>query len=83
MCNLENAPTEYIRDKLKGGQAATSSGIATVIVQPGIILGPYEGRGGRLPTWLARMDRGGPTLVSEPQDAPLQFVDGRDLARFM
>jgi 2'-hydroxyisoflavone reductase len=51
------------------------------IVRPGIIVGPRENIG-RLPWWLRRMHRGGPTLVPR-EDSALQVVDARDLAAFL
>lgn len=48
----------------------------------GAILGPGENYG-RLPWWLSRLARGGPTLAPGPADLPLQYVDVRDLARFV
>jgi nucleoside-diphosphate-sugar epimerase len=48
----------------------------------GAILGPEENYG-RLPWWLSRLARGGRTLAPGPVDLPLQYVDVRDLARFV
>lgn len=51
------------------------------VVRPGVIVGPRENVG-RLPWWLRRMDRGGPTLVPG-EDSALQLIDARDLAAFI
>ncbi|MFL6062351.1 MAG: NAD-dependent epimerase/dehydratase family protein [Marmoricola sp.] len=48
----------------------------------GLVLGPYEVVG-RLPWWLDRIARGGRVPAPGPQDRPLQYVDGRDLAAWM
>ncbi|KAK1769029.1 reductase [Phialemonium atrogriseum] len=73
----------YGADKRRGELAAQASGVPTVIARPGLILGPHEGAKGRIPWWLNRMLRGGPTLAPGPPDSPLQFIDPRDLARFL
>ena len=51
-------------------------------VRAGVIVGPYENIG-RLPWWLRRMARGGPTLAPAPPEAPVQHIDVRDLADFI
>jgi nucleoside-diphosphate-sugar epimerase len=38
---------------------------------------------GRLPWWLHRLARGGPTLAPGPRILPLQYIDARDLAIFI
>ena len=57
-------------------------GDRAVLARCGLILGPYEDVG-RLPWWLLRMDRGGEVLAPGPPDLALQYVDVRDLARFL
>ncbi|PCG87630.1 reductase [Streptomyces sp. WZ.A104] len=54
----------------------------TLIVRPGLILGPHE-TPGRLTWWLDRVARGGPVLAPGPRDTPLQYVDARDLATWL
>lgn len=65
-------------------QAATTGygDDATLIVRPGVILGPYE-YVGRLPTLLERAARGGRILAPGPADRPIQPVDVRDLTAFV
>jgi 2'-hydroxyisoflavone reductase len=53
-----------------------------LLARAGLIIGPYEITG-RLPWWLGRLARGGPTLAPGPQDRPLQYIDGRDLALWL
>ncbi|MQS11160.1 NAD-dependent epimerase/dehydratase family protein [Streptomyces kaniharaensis] len=53
-----------------------------LLARAGLIIGPYENIG-RLPWWLSRIARGGPVLAPGPRDLPLQYVDARDLARWM
>jgi nucleoside-diphosphate-sugar epimerase len=72
----------YAEDK-RGGELAVADafGDRALLVRAGLILGPYENVG-RLPWWLNRTARGGPTLAPGPRDLPLQYVDVRDLARW-
>lgn len=73
---------QYIKDKIGGERYASQSGVPAAFIRAGVILGPYED-GGRLPWWLKRMVKGGPTLAPGPKSLGLQFIDGRDLAKFM
>jgi 2'-hydroxyisoflavone reductase len=72
----------YAGDKLRGELAARTFGGPVLLGRAGLILGPYEDVG-RLPWWLRRLHRGGPTLAPGPRDLPLQYVDARDLAAFL
>ena len=45
-------------------------------------MGPYEDIG-RLPWWLLRLQRGGKVIAPGPSTRPLQYIDARDLARWM
>jgi 2'-hydroxyisoflavone reductase len=57
-------------------------GDRAVFARAGTILGPYEDVG-RLTWWLLRMDRGGEVLAPSPTELALQYVDVRDLARWL
>lgn len=48
-------------------------------VRPGLIVGPYDPTD-RFSYWLNRIAKGGEVLAPGPADAPVQFIDGRDLA---
>jgi 2'-hydroxyisoflavone reductase len=72
----------YAGDKLRGELATEAFGGPVLLARAGLILGPFEDVG-RLPWWLHRLHRGGPTLAPGPRDLPLQYVDARDLARFI
>jgi 2'-hydroxyisoflavone reductase len=48
----------------------------------GLVLGPYE-QVGRLPWWLNRVAAGGRVAAPGPPERALQYIDGRDLARWM
>ena len=72
----------YAGDKLRGEQGAAAFDGPVLLGRAGLILGPYEDIG-RLPWWLDRLARGGPTLAPGPRELPLQYIDARDLADFL
>jgi 2'-hydroxyisoflavone reductase len=53
----------------------------TLIVNPGLIVGPREDIG-RLPWWLTRIAQGGAVLAPGNPDRPIQLIDARDIAAF-
>lgn len=53
----------------------------SLILRPGVLLGPYE-YVGRLPWLLRRMERGGRVLAAGDPTRPIQPLDVRDLAEF-
>jgi 2'-hydroxyisoflavone reductase len=55
---------------------------ASLVLRPGVILGPYEYIG-RLPWLLRRMEHGGQVLAGGPPSRSIQPVDVRDLAAFI
>jgi nucleoside-diphosphate-sugar epimerase len=89
----ESAPTvdaapdarhgEYAERK-RGSEMAIEAafGDRALLARAGTILGPHEDVG-RLPWWLLRVDRGGEVLAPGPRDLALQYVDARDLARWL
>ncbi|HEX7321076.1 MAG TPA: SDR family oxidoreductase [bacterium] len=54
----------------------------TLIIRPGLIVGPYDPTD-RFTYWPVRISRGGEVIAPSPPDSPVQFIDGRDLAEFM
>jgi len=79
----DGGDVDYARAKRGGELAAVAAfGDRAVLARAGLILGPYEDVG-RLPWWLTRIARGGPVLAPGPRDLPLQYVDARDLARWL
>ncbi len=52
------------------------------IVRPGFVVGPLDYTD-RFPHWCARAQRGGAMLAPDDSHRPIQFVDARDLARFI
>ncbi len=73
--------SDYAEDK-RGGELAAERELGAdrvVHLRAGLILGPRENVG-RLPWWLRRIARGGPTLAPAPPGLGIQYVDARDLA---
>lgn len=68
----------------RGGELAVTEvfGDRALLARAGLIIGPGENIG-RLPWWLLRMARGGTVAAPGPADLPLQYVDTRDLARWV
>jgi len=68
----------------RGGELAVEAafGDRGLLARAATILGPHEDIG-RLPWWLLRMDRGGDVLAPGPPERPIQYVDARDLARWL
>ena len=54
-------------------------GERTLIVRPGLIVGPHDPTG-RFTYWARRIERGGEILAPGPPERRAQFVDVRDLA---
>jgi 2'-hydroxyisoflavone reductase len=77
------ASDDYAEAK-RGGELAAIAGFRgpVLLARAGLILGPYE-IVGRMPWWLRRIERGGDVLAPGPRDMPLQYIDCRDLARWM
>ena len=57
-------------------------GERTIVIRPGLIVGPHDPTG-RFTYWPHRVARGGEFVVPAPPDAQIQFVDARDLARWL
>jgi 2'-hydroxyisoflavone reductase len=74
---------DYAAAKRGGELAAVREfGDRALLARAGLILGPYEGIG-RMPWWLRRIERGGQVLAPGTPSRPLQYIDARDLARWM
>ena len=57
-------------------------GISSLIVRPGLIVGPHDPTD-RFTYWPVRVARGGDVLVPDRPEAPTQIIDGRDLSDFI
>lgn len=56
-------------------------GERTLIVRPGLIVGPYDPTD-RFSYWVQRVAAGGEVLAPAPSTHQVQFIDGRDLAEW-
>lgn len=76
-------PTAYGQNKVACEQAVLREmGEHCLIARPGLIGGPGD-PSGRYTYWPERLSRGGKVLVPEPDDAPTQVIDVRDLAEWL
>lgn len=77
-------PTQYGMLKAGCERAVQQvwSGEGSLIVRPGVILGPHE-TVGRLPWWLLRVARGGQVLAPGCPSRGIQPIDVRDVAAFL
>ena len=82
------SPTAVTADNYGGlkvacEQAALEAfGSACLVARPGLIVGPYDPTG-RWTWWVQRLLRGGEVLAPGDPDAPVQFIDARDIAAWM
>jgi 2'-hydroxyisoflavone reductase len=53
-----------------------------LVIRPTYIVGPYD-HTGRFTYWVERAARGGAVLAPGNPDAPMQYIDARDLAAFV
>jgi 2'-hydroxyisoflavone reductase len=86
LATLPDPTTETVDGASYGGlkvlcEAAAEEGFAQhcLIVRPGLIVGPHDPTD-RFTWWVDRMARGGDVLAPGRPDAPVQFIDARDLA---
>lgn len=86
---LEDETTEEVTGETYGALKALCEGEVeralpgrTLIVRPGLIVGPHDPTG-RFTYWPARIARGGEVLAPTPPERPVQIIDGRDLAAWM
>ncbi|MFI6595189.1 NAD-dependent epimerase/dehydratase family protein [Nonomuraea sp. NPDC050536] len=83
-CAPDAGPDDGDYGVLKAGcERAVEQAFAgnVLIVQPGLVLGPYENVA-RLPWWLTRISHGGQVLAPGEPDRPMQLIDARDIASF-
>lgn len=86
LIELEDPTTEQVTPETYGGLKAlceqTLDPDRSLIVRPGLIVGPHDPTD-RFTYWPVRIARGGDVLVPNPPDAPLEFTDVRDLAQWI
>jgi len=75
--------TNYPADK-RGAELAVAEAFPAnhVLLRAGLVLGPRENVG-RLAWWLRRIAAGGDILAPGPSELAIQYVDVRDLAKFV
>ena len=74
--------TDYAADKRGGELAVLDAFPDAILARAGMILGPHENIG-RLPWWLTRIARGGRVVAPGRPGRTIQYVDVRDLARWL
>lgn len=86
---LENEKDEVITEKNYGALKAACEEVITrffpnrnLIVRPGLIVGPLDSTK-RFSYWPLRVIEGGEILVPGDPSQPLQFIDVRDLAKWI
>lgn len=86
---LDDPSTEVVTNESYGGlkvlceeEVQAAFGDACSIVRPGIVGGPYDPTD-RFTWWVRRASRGGPMLVPDRPDQPVQVVHGRDQGHFV
>ncbi|WP_369263195.1 MULTISPECIES: NAD-dependent epimerase/dehydratase family protein [unclassified Streptomyces] len=84
VCGPDATPDEVPGNALKAGcERAVEKYFTggTLILNPGLIVGPWENTG-RLLWWLERAARGGEFLAPGRPEQPVQLIDARDVAAF-
>jgi 2'-hydroxyisoflavone reductase len=86
---LEDETTEQVTGATFGPLKAACERAAetlmpgrVTVVRPGLIVGPLD-NSDRFTYWPVRIDRGGEVLAPAPMETPVQYIDARDLARFI
>ncbi|HEX5862259.1 MAG TPA: NAD-dependent epimerase/dehydratase family protein [Nocardioides sp.] len=75
-------PEAYGAMKVACEQAVTDGAASSVIVRPGLIVGPGD-RSGRFSYWPSRLADGGEVLAPGSPDEEVQVIDVRDLAAWL
>lgn len=80
--NEDNTPETYGPRKAVCEKAAQDVfGIDSLIIRPGLIVGPHD-QTDRFTYWPLRVARGGDILAPDRPDMPMQIIDVRDLSDF-
>jgi 2'-hydroxyisoflavone reductase len=88
LAKLDDPSVEEITEKTYGGlkvlcEQAVEQALPgrVLILRPGFIVGPWDITD-RFTYWVRRVKQGGQMLTPGPPEAPIQFIDVRDLAGF-
>lgn len=88
LAKLQDPATEVIDGETYGGLKVACEQVvqktfpgSSLVLRPGYVVGPYD-HSDRMTSWWRRITRGGEMLAPGNPDAPIQFIDGRDLAAF-
>jgi 2'-hydroxyisoflavone reductase len=88
LATLEDETTEEVTGETYGGLKVLCEQAAEVVMpgrvlhaRPGLIIGPHDPTD-RFTYWPVQVARGGQVLAP-PEDAPLQVIDVRDLAKWL
>lgn len=89
LAQLQDTQTEVIDGETYGGlkvlcEQAVQRAFpdSALVLRPGYVVGPHD-HTDRMTAWWRRITRGGEMLAPGNPDAPLQFIDARDLAAFI
>ncbi|MDQ3620743.1 MAG: epimerase [Actinomycetota bacterium] len=87
--NLEDPTVETITAETYGPLKAACEAVVgevfpdtSFVPRPGYVVGPHDSSD-RFTYWVVRAAAGGPMLAPGPPEAPIQFIDGRDLGRWV
>jgi nucleoside-diphosphate-sugar epimerase len=80
--DLASSPEAYGAMKVSCEQAVTEKAATSVVVRPGLIVGPGD-PSGRFSYWPARCAAGGEVLAPGSPDEEVQVIDVRDLASWL
>ncbi|MDQ5815049.1 MAG: NAD-dependent epimerase/dehydratase family protein [Actinomycetota bacterium] len=87
--NLEDPKVETITAETYGPLKAACEAVvgegfpdASFVPRPGYVVGPHD-HTDRFTYWVVRAAAGGRMLAPGPPEAPIQFIDGRDLGRWI
>ncbi|MCC7117961.1 MAG: NAD-dependent epimerase/dehydratase family protein [Anaerolineales bacterium] len=79
----DNTPETYGPRKTLCEQAVQNVfGIRSLIIRPGLIVGPHDGTD-RFTYWVSRVARGGLVLAPDSPSVLTQIIDARDLSKFI
>jgi 2'-hydroxyisoflavone reductase len=88
LIELEDVSTESLEGLNYGGLKVLCERVIeelfssqALIVRPGLVVGPHD-HTDRFTYWPVRVAKGGEIIVPDKPDAPVQFIDARDLADF-